>query len=135
MSTRTNIIGLAVACLLARGAFAQALDALAFGLRLGRDAYEFLSAVGEGGEIETIGFDDALGLWIAAAVALAGLAVAENENSSLEQRTVQRFDASRGQRQKLGLTRGGRPANRLSARRWPSPRVNCGSRSPPLSPV
>src|SRR5271170_4543279 len=55
------------------GAFAQALHLLAFGLRLGRDAYEFFIAIGEGGEVEAIGLDDALGLWIAAAVTLAGL--------------------------------------------------------------
>jgi hypothetical protein len=60
---------------------------LAFRLGLGGEAYEFIKAVGEGGRGEAIGSDNAP-VRAASPVALARLAVADDEDSGLEQRTA-----------------------------------------------
>ena len=87
---------------------AQAAQLLALGFRLGGEADKFIEAIGEGGEVEAIGLDDPP-VRITAAITLAGRAVAQNENTGLEQGAVEKF--SRGQ----GIGQGIRPDARRTA--------------------
>ena len=75
------------------GAPAQPLHPIAFDPRGGRDAYEFVVAQCERGEVKAEGLDDPLCLGIAAAIALALLAVANHEDAGFEEGPVELLDA------------------------------------------